>query len=123
MPEQPRLCVIPCDGIGQEVIPVAVNVLRVALPDLVVVEAEAGWGTFQRIGTALPPATLEAAHDCRAVLFGAVASPLRPVEGYRSPIVALRRELDVFANLRPVRGWQVPGARPALDLLVVRENT
>ena len=123
MTEQPRLCVIPGDGIGQEVIPIAVNVLRAALSDLVVVEAEAGWGTFQRTGTALPPATLQAARDCQAVLFGAVASPLHPVEGYRSPIVALRRALDVFANLRPVRGWRVPGAHPALDLLVVRENT
>jgi homoisocitrate dehydrogenase len=100
-----------------------VNVLRAALPDLVVVEAEAGWETFQRTGTALPPATLQAARDCQAVLFGAVASPLQPVEGYRSPIVALRRALDVFANLRPVRGWRVPGAHPELALLVVRENT
>jgi homoisocitrate dehydrogenase len=45
------------------------------------------------------------------------------VAGYASPIVALRRELDVFANLRPARGWPVPGAHPDLDLLVVRENT
>jgi homoisocitrate dehydrogenase len=123
MTEQPRLCVIPGDGIGQEVIPIAVNVLRAALPDLVVVEAEAGWGVYQRTGTALPPETLDAARTCKAVLFGAVASPSYPVDGYRSPIVALRRELDVFANLRPLRGWPVTRARPELDLLVVRENT
>jgi len=120
---QPNLCVIPGDGVGQEVIPVAVAVLRRVLPDLSVVEAEAGWETFQRTGTALPPATLEAARACGAVLFGAVASPSHPVEGYRSPIVALRRELDVFANLRPLRGWPVAEAHPELDLLVVRENT
>ncbi len=108
---------------GQEVIPVAVEVLRAALPELAVVEVEAGWETFQRTGTSLPQETLEVARACGAVLFGAVASPSYPVEGYHSPIVALRRELDVYANLRPVRGWPVPGTHPALDLLVVRENT
>jgi homoisocitrate dehydrogenase len=117
------LCVIPGDGVGQEVIPVAVEVLRAALPGLAIVEAEAGWETFQRTGVALPPETLEAARACGAVLFGAVASPSHAVAGYRSPIVALRRELDVFANLRPVRGWPAAGAHPGLDLLVVRENT
>jgi homoisocitrate dehydrogenase len=109
--------------VGQEVIPIAVESLRAALPGLEVMEAEAGWGTFQRTGFALPQETLEMARACGAVLFGAVASPSHPVEGYRSPIVALRRELDVYANLRPVRGWPVPGVDSALDLLVVRENT
>ena len=50
------------------------------------------------------------------VLFGAVASPSHAVAGYRSPIVQLRRELDLFANIRPVLG-------PNADLVVVRENT
>ena len=68
---QPHLCVIPGDGVGQEVIPVAVEVLRAASPDLAVVEAEAGWETFQRIEAALPTETLEAARSCGAVLFGA----------------------------------------------------
>ena len=123
MSDQLRLCVIPGDGIGPEVVPVAVEVLRAGLPGLIVVPAEAGWATFQRTGDALPTETLEAARACGAVLFGAVASPSHPVPGYHSPIVALRRAMDVFANLRPVRGWPVAGARPELDLLVVRENT
>jgi homoisocitrate dehydrogenase len=120
---QPTLCVILGDGIGREVIPVAVEVLRAALPDLQTVRAEAGWEVFRRTGAALPFWTLKAARDCGTVLFGAAASPSYPVEGYRSPIVALRRALDVFANLRPLRAWPVAGAHPALDLLLVRENT
>jgi homoisocitrate dehydrogenase len=100
-----------------------VKVLHATMPELVVVEAEAGWETFQKTGTALPEETLEIARGCGVVLFGAVASPSHPVEGYRSPIVALRRELDVYANLRPVRSWSVAGVDPALNLLVVRENT
>jgi homoisocitrate dehydrogenase len=121
--KRPHLCAIPGDGVGQEVIPIAVEVLRAALPDLAIVEAEAGWKTFQRTGLALPPETLEAVRACGGVLFGAVASPSHPVAGYRSPIVALRRELDVYANLRPLRSWPVARAHPGLDLLVVRENT
>jgi homoisocitrate dehydrogenase len=118
-----RLCVIPGDGIGSEVIPVAVDILQAVLPHVELSFAEAGWTTFQRTGTALPATTLSAARAAGAVLFGAVASPSHPVPGYRSPIVALRRELDVFANLRPSHGWPVHGARPGLTLLIVRENT
>jgi homoisocitrate dehydrogenase len=121
--KRPHLCAIPGDGAGQEVIPIAVDVLRAALPGLAIVEAEAGWETFQRTGLALPPETLETARACGAVLFGAVASPSHPVVGYRSPIIALRRELNVYANLRPLHSWPVAGAHPGLDLLVVRENT
>jgi homoisocitrate dehydrogenase len=121
--KRPHLCVISGDGVGQEVVPIAVEVLRAALPGLAIMEAEAGWETFQRTGLALPPETLEAARACGGVLFGAVASPSHPVDGYRSPIVALRRELDVYANLRPLRRWPVTRAHPGLDLLVVRENT
>jgi len=118
-----RLCVIPGDGVGKEVIPAAVAVLRDVLDDLEIVEAEAGWETFRQTGSALPPETLDAARECGSVLFGAVASPTYPVEGYRSPIVALRRALDVFANIRPLKGWPISTAHPALDLIVVRENT
>jgi homoisocitrate dehydrogenase len=117
------VCVIPGDGIGREVIPAALKVLRIALPGVAVVEVEAGWEVFRRTGHALPPETLTAAHECGAVLFGAVASPSEPVEGYRSPIVALRRALNVFANLRPVRGWPGGVGDGRLDLLIVRENT
>lgn len=118
-----RLCVIPGDGIGVEVIPVAIEVLQAVLPDVTLSFADAGWSTFQQSGVALPEATLAAARAAGAVLFGAVASPSHPVAGYRSPIVALRREMDVFANLRPSTAWPVTGARPGLDLLIVRENT
>jgi homoisocitrate dehydrogenase len=112
-----RVCVIPGDGIGPEVIAVAVEVLRALAPAVELVEAQAGWATFQRTGAALPEGTLAAAREADAVLFGAVASPSHPAPGYRSPIVQLRRELDLYANIRPVSG----AAR--CDLVVVRENT
>ncbi|MCP9760439.1 isocitrate/isopropylmalate dehydrogenase family protein [Aquitalea sp. S1-19] len=118
-----RLCVIAGDGIGPEVTEVAVEVLTALLPGLQIMEHEAGWDTFCRTGTALPEATLASARACKAVLFGAVSSPARKVEGYRSPIVALRRALDCYANLRPTRSLPLAAGRPDLDLLIVRENT
>lgn len=111
-----RICTIPGDGIGPEVIGAAARVLLALAPDAELVEAEAGWAAFQRHGAALPAATLEAARAADAVLFGAVASPSHAVAGYSSPIVRLRRELDLYANIRPTRGEGV-------DLVVVRENT
>ncbi|MGB9739182.1 isocitrate/isopropylmalate dehydrogenase family protein [Chloroflexus sp.] len=111
-----RICVIPGDGIGPEVMAAATAVLRVLAPDLTLCEVEAGWGVFQRTGVALPAETLAAAREATAILFGAVASPSYPVPGYRSPIVELRRTLDLYANIRPTIG-------PGVDLVVVRENT
>ncbi len=119
-----RLCVLPGDGVGREVVPAALRVLRAVAPDLEVVLAEAGWETFRRRGTALPPESLAAVRRCGAALFGAVASPSGPVPGYRSPIVALRRALNLYASLRPVRTLPRPGRQgPDVDLLLVRENT
>ncbi|HEX9019254.1 MAG TPA: isocitrate/isopropylmalate family dehydrogenase [Anaerolineaceae bacterium] len=121
--EAPRLCVIEGDGIGREVIPAAVRVLRAAVPGLETVEAEAGWECFQRHGASVPAETLAAIRSCKAALFGAVSSPSRKVEGYRSAILTMRQELDLYANLRPVRS--LPGVSPkaGINLLVVRENT
>ncbi|MGC8878201.1 MAG: isocitrate/isopropylmalate dehydrogenase family protein [Anaerolineae bacterium] len=121
--QEMHLCVIPGDGIGQEVIPAAVGVLQAVMPQVQLTFAEAGWETFQRTGNALPDETRTAARRAGVVLFGAVASPSHPVPGYRSPIVALRRELDVFANLRPSRRWPLHDAHRDIDLLIVRENT
>lgn len=119
----PRLCVIPGDGIGQEVIPAAVQVLTAVIPGLETVVAEAGWGTFTRWGASVPAETVAAIRDCGAGLFGAVSSPSRPVAGYRSAILTLRQELDLYANVRPVRSWPQVSPRPDVDLVVVRENT
>ena len=117
----PMICLIPGDGVGAEVIPAAARVLAEAQPGLTFQTAEAGWECFLRCGTALPEATREAVAASDAALFGATSSPSTQVAGYRSPILALRRDFDLFANLRPVTTL-LPGQRP-VDLLIVRENT
>jgi homoisocitrate dehydrogenase len=131
-----RILVLSGDGIGCEVIPAALQVLRATGLPFEFTPAEAGWECFQRHGTSLPDETLAAARAADVVLFGAVSSPSHPVEGYRSPIVGLRRALDLYANIRPVRtndegrttndGESDPfvgGRSSVVDLVVVRENT
>lgn len=118
-----ELCVIEGDGIGHEVVPAAVEVLKTALPDIDVVHHRAGWQTFQETGISLSNETIDAAQQCTAVLFGAATSPSYPVEGYFSPIVRLRRVLNTHANIRPTSFLPVPTARSGVNLIVVRENT
>jgi len=118
-----RVCLIAGDGIGREVVPAAQQVLSATGLAFNFTSAEAGWETFQRHGTSLPEATLTAVTEAQATLFGAVSSPLNPVEGYRSPIVAMRRALNLYANLRPVISAPIAGSKPGIDMLIVRENT
>ncbi|MHB0877174.1 MAG: isocitrate/isopropylmalate dehydrogenase family protein [Anaerolineae bacterium] len=118
-----RVVLIPGDGIGRDVVPAAVEVLQATGVGFSFTEAEAGWDCFERRGTALPEETLAAVRQAEAALFGAVSSPLDRVEGYRSPIVLLRRELELYANLRPVLSMPIPTSRPGIDLLIVRENS
>lgn len=118
-----ELCVIEGDAVGHEVVPAAVRVLKVLLPDVEIIPAEAGFETLEKIGTPLPQETIDIALRSRAVLFGAAASPSYPVEGYFSPIIRLRQILNTYANIRPTRYVPVPTARPGVDIIVVRENT
>jgi homoisocitrate dehydrogenase len=123
-----RIGLIPADGIGREVIPAARRALEALGSDLPKLEFHnllAGFDLFTRTGTALPRETVEVLKNgCDAALFGAVSSPSRKVAGYSSPIVALRKELDLYANIRPVASVAPdPKGKPAVDLIVVRENT
>ncbi len=122
-----RIGLIPGDGIGLEIVPAAAGVLEAALGlescPVDFVELAAGWDTFQREGTALPDETLIALRNCDGALFGAVSSPSQRVDGYSSPIIGMRRALDLYANLRPVVSAPIANSRPGVDLLIVRENT
>jgi homoisocitrate dehydrogenase len=122
-PNPLRLCVIEGDGIGHEVIPAAVDALTATGLTFETVHAVAGWDCFQKRGVALPDETLQAARDSDAILFGAISSPSQRVEGYSSPILGLRQQLDLYGNLRPCRSRPAPGSRPGVDLLIVRENS
>lgn len=118
-----ELCVIEGDGVGHEVIPAAIQVLKALLPEVKIHVAQAGFDTFKKTGTPLPADTLAIAQETRSILFGAADSPSFPVDGYYSPIIALRRHLNAFASVRPTRFLPVAAAREGVDLVVIRENT
>ncbi|KAI1764720.1 Isocitrate/isopropylmalate dehydrogenase [Hypoxylon sp. FL1150] len=121
-----RIGLIPGDGIGREVIPAGRRILE-ALPSSLGLKFEfsdlsAGFETFEKTGAALPDRTVDVLRsECDGALFGAVSSPTKAVKGYSSPIVALRKKLDLYANVRPVK--TVRTARNPIDMVIVRENT
>ncbi|CAI0646817.1 Homoisocitrate dehydrogenase [Colletotrichum fructicola] len=121
-----RIGLIPGDGIGKEVIPAGRRILE-ALPASLGLKFEftdlkAGFETFEQTGAALPDKTVEILkNECDGALFGAVSSPTTPRKGYSSPIVGLRKKLDLYANVRPVKS--VSTDRKLIDMVIVRENT
>ncbi len=117
------ICLIPGDGIGQEVVPATRRLLEASGAPLTFVEAEAGWATFEKRGTSVPAETMEKVRAADATLAGAFTSPKRKVEGHKGAIRSMRRELDLFANLRPAKTRPLPGSLPGIDMLMVRENT
>ncbi|GAA5880277.1 hypothetical protein JCM16303_003877 [Sporobolomyces ruberrimus] len=120
-----RIGMIAGDGIGRQVLPAAQRILEntPGIPKPSFIPLDAGFEHFQKTGTALPPSTVETLKsECTGAMFGAVSSPSHKVAGYSSPIVALRKEMDLYANVRPVKS--VEGHDPRMvDMTIVRENT
>lgn len=113
---------IPGDGIGPEVTAAARVVVQAAGADITWFEADAGLPAAERHGDPLPAKTLEMIRRYRVALKGPCTTPVG--KGYRSINVRLRKELDLYASVRPVHslpGVQVP--YHDVDLVVVRENT
>lgn len=111
------ILVVPGDGIGQEVVPAAVEVLQ-AVADFEFVEGEAGDHVAAETGEALPAETYRRATEADATLFGAAGESAADV------ILPLREAVGSFANVRPARSY--PGVdvlQPGTDLVFVRENT
>ncbi|KAF1687264.1 3-isopropylmalate dehydrogenase [Pseudoxanthomonas broegbernensis] len=133
------IVVLPGDGIGPEIIAAALPVLEAVARrhghDFAFHEHDIGGIAIDRHGQPLPAATLEAAQKADAVLLGAVGGPkwsdpnakVRPEQG----LLAIRKGMGLFANLRPVRPHAAAlGASPikselleGVDIMVVRELT
>jgi 3-isopropylmalate dehydrogenase len=112
-----RIAVVPGDGIGQEVVPVAVDVLD-AVGDFEFVHADAGDAVAAETGDPLPDETYDAVATADATLFGAAGDTAADV------ILPLRDAVNSFANVRPARAYPgVDALHPHTDLVFVRENT
>jgi 3-isopropylmalate dehydrogenase len=130
-----KIAVLPGDGIGPEIMAEAVKVLRLLNPSISLEIAAVGGAGYDASGDPLPDATLKLARDSDAVLFGSVGGwqydtlprAKRPEQG----LLRLRKELGLFANLRPavvypeladassIKAEVVAG----LDILILRELT
>jgi isocitrate dehydrogenase (NAD+) len=119
---QYTVTLIPGDGIGPEVVAAAVRVLSATGIDFDFETEPAGVSAIGEHGTPLPPRVIESVRRNRLALKGPTETPV--AGGHRSVNVDLRRQLDLYANLRPVE--TLPGVKSRysdVDLFVVRENT
>lgn len=130
-----KIAVLPGDGIGPEIVAQAVNVLKGLNLNLEMTEAPIGGAGFEAAGDPLPDATLKLAKEADAVLLGAVGGwkydklerHLRPERG----LLRIRKELNLFANLRPALLYPElasastlkPEVVSGLDIMIVRELT
>ena len=116
------ITLIPGDGIVPEVTEAVLRILHAAGAQIDWERQEAGITAFERYKTALPVELLDSVKRTKVALKGPVTTPIG--EGFTSVNVGLRKTLDLYANLRPVRALpNVPCRYPELDLVVVRENT
>ncbi len=112
---------IPGDGIGPEITDATLRVLECAGTDVMWDRQLGGMAALDDAGDPLPDATIESVRHNRTVLKGPLTTPVG--KGFRSVNVALRREFDLFANVRPAQTI-IPGGRyDDIDLVLVRENT
>ena len=116
------VCVARGDGIGPEVIDCAILTLEAVTSELEFVDVLIGERAFRESGKRLPDDTMQAMKDTDSCLFGAVTSKDDP--GYDSPVLSFRQELDLYANVRPVKDIAcASGFSESIDFVIVRENT
>lgn len=109
-----KIAVVKGDGIGPEVIDAALEVLDHVLPGLQQVHVEVGYGRWRRTGDAISAQDIDTLKDCGCILFGAITTP--PDPSYKSVLLRIRKELDLYSNIRPLLG-------NGMDIVIVRENT
>jgi isocitrate dehydrogenase (NAD+) len=116
------ITLIPGDGIGPEVTDAVVRIIEAAGVDVTWERHDAGVRALEAHGTPMTDALLESIRRNRVALKGPVTTPIG--DGFTSVNVALRKALDLYANLRPVSN--LPHVRSRfehVDLVIVRENT
>ncbi|SAL74061.1 tartrate dehydrogenase [Caballeronia udeis] len=125
-----RFAVLPGDDIGPEITDAALSVVRAVDTkfglNLKLDVYEVGMSVHRKIGTTLPPEVVEAARNADGVLLGPGGMTAYPsaTEGGINIPGTIRKQLDLFANIRPARSRPgVPKAHPGLDCVIVRENT
>jgi isocitrate dehydrogenase (NAD+) len=116
------ITLIPGDGIGPEVSAAVVRIIEATGVDIKWETHYAGAQALEKFGSTLPEDLLESIKRNKVALKGPITTPVG--KGFTSVNVGLRKALDLYANVRPVRALpNVPARYPELDLVIVRENT
>lgn len=113
---------IPGDGVGDELADQVIKIIQATGVSLGFDRQISGWKAQAREGTPLPRGLLDSVRKHKVALKGVISTPLGA--GYESPNVRLRKQLSLYASIRPVRN--IPGLKSRyedVDLVVVRENT
>ncbi len=117
-----KITLIPGDGIGPEVVDSVVRVIDAAGVKIEWEKVEAGVRALEKFGTVLPENVIESVKRNGIALKGPVGTPVG--EGFRSVSVKLRKDLNLYANLRPIKSLKgIKSKYDKVDLIVVRENT
>jgi NAD-dependent isocitrate dehydrogenase len=122
--EPRRIAIIPGDGIGPEIMEATLAILAAAGFEAQYEYLEAGQKSLDEGKPAMPPETIERIRELGIALKGPTTTPIG--KGHTSANVALRKALDLFANVRPARtlpGLKGPFSDKKIDLIIVRENT
>lgn len=116
------ITVIPGDGIGPDIIDATLKILDKAGCNFNYEFADAGLAALEKTGELLPQATLDAIARNQATLKGPLTTPVG--EGFTSINVSLRKQFNLYANVRPVKSFKGTKARyENIDIITVRENT
>ena len=116
-----HVTLIPGDGIGPSITDATVRLLEAAGANIVWDRQIAGMTAVKELGDPIPEATLDSIKRTKLALKGPLETPVG--KGFRSINVALRKEFDLYANLRPAKSV-LPGLRfDNVDIVLVRENT
>ena len=117
-----RIVVLPGDGIGPEVVGSAKEVLAAAGAEIEWVELEAGRAALEQYGTPLPDHVLRTIREVGVALKGPITTPIG--EGFSSVNVALRKQLNLYANVRPIDSrYGISEKFTGVDMVIFRENT
>ena len=116
-----RVTLIPGDGIGPSIADATVRVLEAAGADITWERHVAGMAGVARHNDPMPDETLDSIRSTRLALKGPLETPVG--EGFRSVNVALRKEFDLYANVRPAHVIMRGGRYDKVDIVLVRENT
>jgi isocitrate dehydrogenase (NAD+) len=116
------ITLIPGDGIGPEIIAATVRIIEATGVDIEWQTHIMGVQAQEKYGTTLPESTIESIKQNKVALKGPQMTPVG--KGFTSVNVGLRKNLDLYANVRPIKALPgIPCRNPELDLVVVRENT